>query len=147
MNDAQIVESKIQCVERFYTACMNGEWDQAFKNVSRNVRYQHPGFRRPQGYATLRRHFEGFLQAFPDIQREVLLCFGQGDWVCVEERWWGTNTESFVRPNGRVSPPTRNAVDLSALGVYKVEDDMMTEIRLYEDLFSLRRQLRRRRRR
>ena len=66
---------------------MEQNWDQTFSLVSQAVKYQHPRFKRPQGYTTARCHFEGFLQTFPDIRRDVLLRFGQGNWVCVETRW------------------------------------------------------------
>jgi predicted ester cyclase len=142
MVDTGLLDEKIQCIERFYTACLAHDWDQAFSLVSQAVKYQHPRFKRPQRYTTARRHFEGFLQAFPDIRRDVLLRFCQGNWVCVETRWRGTNTEPFILPNGHSIPPTQNTIDAKDLGVYKIEEGMITEIRLYEDLLSLRRQLR-----
>jgi steroid delta-isomerase-like uncharacterized protein len=147
MSNTRQVEENISCVEQYYAACMDRDWDRAFSAVSRDVTYQHPAFRRPQGHATLRLHFEGFLQAFPDVQRQVVLCFGQGDWVCMETRWSGTNTEPFIRPNGRSTPATNRSLDTTDLGVFKIEEGVITEIRLYEDLLSFRRQLRRRRRR
>jgi steroid delta-isomerase-like uncharacterized protein len=80
-------------------------------------------------------------EAFPDghgtIERECV----DGNTVCFEIRWEGTQTGAMATPDGQELPPSNRRVEVRACQVMEVEGDKIVATRHYFDLMTLLQQL------
>ncbi len=122
------VEENLQKVDAAYEAFNAQDWDGFFELYAESVVFYGPDLPEPlKGRAALRKVFEEFLTAFPDIRSKAERSFGQGDWVCMEYTLTGTHTGPLKGPGGETIPATNEPFRLQGCGVYKFEDGEITE--------------------
>lgn len=94
-----------------------------------------------EGREAVKAWAQGLATAFSDLQWEVTRSFAQDNQVCVEITARGTHNGPLQSPTGKVVPPTNKSVEMHIGGVFTIQDDMVSEVHLYNDLMSLLAQL------
>jgi steroid delta-isomerase-like uncharacterized protein len=89
-----------------------------------------------QGYEGFKQLSMIFRSALPDGQIEIEDLLAEGDKVATRFRLRGTNTGSF-----QGMPPTGKAVDITAMGIFRVEDGRVTDNWVNFDALGLMQQL------
>ena len=132
----------LQLIKTLNNAFNNQDWDHLFENVTESVLYVHPGFPEPvEGIAEVRQYFERVTTMAPNLKNEIVQIIGEGNWICVESIWTGSNTGTVEYADGRKLAPTNKSFHLPVCTLYKIENGKIAEIRVYEDLFSFRNQI------
>lgn len=94
-----------------------------------------------QGREAVRRFLEASNRAFPDTHTEVVRSFGQGDWVCAELIFKGTQQGPLEGPEGDAIPPTNRSVELPFSAVFHMEGGKIAEFHVYYDNLAVLQQL------
>ena len=101
-----------------------------------------PGLPEPlKGRAAIGEYNQNYFTAFPDVHARKERAFGQGDWICYEAVFTGTNTGPFAGPSGQIIPATNKRVQLTGCTVAKVEGGEFTEVHNYYDQLAMMTQL------
>ena len=84
-----------------------------------------------------------FIQGFPDGKLRNMTVIGEGDLIATELVMEGTNTGPLVDATGQMPtiPPTGKKVVIKGAGVFRVQDGLVREVRIYIDNMSLMAQL------
>lgn len=136
------VEENVQIVEEGLEAFNAHDWGRFFSRYHESVVEYAPELTEPvKGVAALRERFENGAEAFPDQRIDGVRTFGQGDWVCLEGVFRGTQTGPFVGPGGRTIPATNKRVELWVALVFKIEAGKVTEEHDYYDNMTFMSQL------
>ena len=136
------VDENIQGVKDGFEAFNAHDWDQFFEVYAESIIYSAPGLPEPlKGLAAWREQIQAFDPAFPDQRFEVVQTFGQGDWVCAETIFTGTNQGPLPVPGGETIPATNKQVRNRAVWVFKIEGGKVTEQRGYFDWLGVMAQL------
>jgi steroid delta-isomerase-like uncharacterized protein len=100
-----------------------------------------PGGVRVEGREAGAGYSAAFLAAFGDVDVDTHLFAEQGELVVEEYTLSATHTGVLRDPDGTEYPPSGRRVTLRVVEVYRVEDGLITENRLYYDPARLARQL------
>jgi steroid delta-isomerase-like uncharacterized protein len=113
------VDANKELVRRFYREAIV-ERDSAACERLLTVDFVHNG--EPRGRAGQRQEVGYFLDAFPDLQHEIELIFGEDELVAAHQRWRGTHGGEFlgVAASGR-------AVEFSSTAILRVRDGLIAE--------------------
>jgi predicted ester cyclase len=85
----------------------------------------------------MREDVDRYVGAFSDVTTEILELFGAGDRVLL---WWRT-TGTHTGPYGDIAPePTGLPVTMEGVDVYRVEGDLVVEVRSFWDAAAVYRQ-------
>jgi ketosteroid isomerase-like protein len=79
--------------------------------------------------------------AAPDRRSSEVVLFAEGDHVVEQARYTGTHTGTWRNSDGAEIPATGNKVDLTFVGVFRVENGKISSIRLYYDQIEVFAQL------
>ncbi len=93
---------------------------------------EHPGL------AEIRPNFEATRVAFPDATLEVVLQFGEGDWVATRVVTRGTNTGPGPAPG---MPPTGKQATWEFLAMHQIQDGRIVKQHSQADVLSVMQQL------
>ena len=106
-----------------------------------DVVYEGPGGGRISGVDDLKEHyFDALVTAAPDRQsRDVFL--SEGDHVVEQARYTATHTGIWRDPNGAEVPATGKKLDFPFIGVFRVQNDKISSIRIYYDQIEVLTQL------
>ncbi|MCK9895512.1 ester cyclase [Frankia sp. AgB32] len=100
-----------------------------------------PGGVRLEGREAGAGYSAAILAAFDDVDVDTHLLAEQGELVVEEYTLTATHTGVLRDPEGTEHPPTGRRVTLRVVEVYRVQDGLVTENRLYYDQARLARQL------
>jgi predicted ester cyclase len=89
-----------------------------------------------QGYEGFKQLTLAFRSAFPGFQTEIEDMLAEGDKVAARLRIRMTNSGSF-----QGMPPTGKAVDVTATGIFRIEDGRVTDNWVNLDMLGLLQQL------
>lgn len=108
-----------ELVRRFYREAIVERDSSACERLL-SVDFVHNGETR--GRAGQRQTVDYFLAAFPDLQHEIELLFGEGDLVAAHQRWAGTHGGEFlgVAATGR-------RVEFTSTAILRVRDGLIAE--------------------
>ena len=84
--------------------------------------------------------YQGWFQAFPDVQGKISNAFASGDTAIVELTWDGTQTGPLVGPAGTI-PPSGKRQKTRATLVLTIDDGKIKEAHHYFDMLSLLQQI------
>jgi steroid delta-isomerase-like uncharacterized protein len=90
----------------------------------------------PQGREGVKRFFEMFRDAFPDVTVEIDELVADGDRVAAATTFTGTHTGELMG-----MPPTGRSVAVTGIDIVRVEDGRIVEHRGLTDIAGLMRQL------
>ena len=93
-----------------------------------------------KGRKAVREFYEGFTNAFPDLDPNAQRRFAQGEWVFVEYAVTGTHSGPLVGA-GQTIPPTHKKITLPNATIYRVQGGKVTEISEYFDQLGFLAQL------
>jgi predicted ester cyclase len=108
-----------ELVRRFYREAIVGRDASACERLL-TIDFVHNGEAR--GRAGQRQEVEYFLAAFPDLEHEIELIFGEDDLVAAHQRWAGTHGGEFlgVAASG-------NRVEFTSTAILRVRDGLIAE--------------------
>ena len=94
-----------------------------------------------KGAVAIRKDFENWFQAFPDVKIKFVNILSEGDTVAVQVEMTGTNTGPLVGPMGTL-PPTNKRINMRGAGFARVNaQDQFIEERRYFDTAGMMAQL------
>lgn len=135
--DSRLAENR-KLIEARYEAVNAHDWDRFQGFYADTITWDDPGLDEPiRGPKAVRERLEAWAAAFPDLEWRLDRLFTQGDLVCAEFTFLGTHEGELAAPGGRTIPATQRAVDLGAVGVYRVRGDRIVESAIYFDLGKL----------
>jgi steroid delta-isomerase-like uncharacterized protein len=119
-----------------------GDRDAWAKLYADDVVYEAPGGQRISGLAELEtKYFDALLTAAPDrLSRDIVL-FADREYVVEQARYVGTHTGVLRNPDGVEVPPTGKTFDFPFVGIFRVQGDKISSIRIYYDQIELLMQL------
>ena len=136
MSDAKMVLE--QAIE-FWNAKERERWAALYAD---DVVYEAPGGARISGLADLKvQYFDALVTAAPDRSSSDVLLIAEGDHVVEQARYTGTHTGPLRNPDGAEIPATGKSFDFPFVGVFRVENGMISSIRIYYDQVELFTQL------
>ncbi len=94
-----------------------------------------------RGRMALRKFVQGYLTAFPDFRVRKERIFGQGDWVCGQFIFEGTNKGPMTGPGGQMVSATNKPLVVKYVVLFKLQDGLITERHEYYDLYGMMTQL------
>ena len=107
-----------------------------------DVVYEGPGGGRISGVDDLKEHyFDALVTAAPDRQSRDVFLLSEGDHVVEQARYTATHTGIWRDPNGAEVPATGKKLDFPFIGVFRVQNDKISSIRIYYDQIELLMQL------
>lgn len=83
------------------------------------------------------------VEGFPDMRLTTTSVISEGNLVCVEQVIEGTHTAPLRDPSGKMPPvpPTGKRVVLKGAVIFRMQDGLVREIRVYNDNMALMAQL------
>ena len=136
------VQDNIKLVKQVYEALNNRDYDGAYSLHSEDhIRYDARWEEPMRGLEPYRKFGEGFMNAFPDFNVEVVRVLGQGDLVCDEHISMGTHTEPMKTQDGETIPPSGNSFKVRSCHIYKIQGGKIVETTVYLDQMTFLSQL------
>jgi predicted ester cyclase len=134
MADAQEVGARF--VEAF-----NAHDEQRIRELSaENEVFEAPGDVRLEGRDATVAYAMSWVNAFGDARIDVHDEHVDGDWVVQEFVFSGTHTGPLLSPSGEI-PPTNRQLRGRGVQIFRVEDDVVVDTRLYFDQVEVLTQL------
>ncbi|OAA27353.1 ketosteroid isomerase-like protein [Frankia sp. EI5c] len=132
----------LHTVERMLAAFEDGDRETVLGLLAENVVMEAPGGARLVGREAALNHSDAFLSAFGDVRVDTDLLVEQGPLVVEEYTLTARHTGPFPVAGGGSITASGNLVTLRIVEVYRVDDCLITENRIYFDETRLLRQLR-----
>ena len=132
--------SKIEIVQSHYANVASGNIEHDREIISKDMIHESLVLGTVKGIDNFLDRVKGFKQSFPDLQFETRTVAESGEFVMVEGVFTGTNNGSMSGPGGTM-PPTGKSVSLPFVDVWKIQNDKITENRIYYDQLSFLGQL------
>lgn len=107
-----------------------------------DVVYEGPGGSHISGLADLKeKYFDALLTAAPDRSSRDVILIAEGDHVVEQARYTGTHTGTWRNPDGAEVPATGKSLDFPFVGVFQVDNDKISAIRIFFDQIEVFTQL------
>jgi steroid delta-isomerase-like uncharacterized protein len=113
------VDANKELVRRFYREAIVERDSSACERLL-TVDFVHNG--EPRGRAGQRQEVDYFLDAFPDLQHEIELIFGEDELVAAHQRWRGSHGGEFLGV-----PASGQAVEFTSTAILRVRDGLIAE--------------------
>lgn len=84
---------------------------------------------------------KGFVTAFPNFKHTTTRCVESGDLISCEGTFSGDNTGPMMMPDGKSMPATKKKVSFGYLGIARIKDNKVAELKVYFDTMNLMMQL------
>lgn len=136
------VAEALDTVRRMLAAFEAGDRETVRGLLAEDVVVEAPGGVRVVGREAAFAHSDAFLSAFDDVEIDTHLLAEQPPLVAEEYTLTARHTGTFTSTAGEPIPPTGNRVTLRIVEIYRVDNGLITENRLYFDETRLLRQLR-----
>lgn len=127
------LEANKELVRRFYAEAINSR-DLGAVDRLLSEDFVHNGEAR--GRAGQRQAVQYFLDAFADLDNEIVLMLAEADLVAAHQRWRGTHDGEFLGVEATGEP-----VEFSSTAVLRIRDGLIAEAWDEADMFSVLRQL------
>ncbi|MCM3884320.1 ester cyclase [Frankia sp. R82] len=131
----------LDTVRRALDAFDGGDVPAALALMHEDLVVEAPGGVRVEGREAGADYSAAFLAAFGDVDVDTHILAEQGQLVVEEYTLTATHTGVLRDPDGTEFPPSGRRITLRVVEVYRVEDGLITENRLYYDQTRLARQL------
>jgi predicted ester cyclase len=120
-------------METFWKHFEHGEIDRIVAElVTTDVEFVMPGAPRLRGAAQVRKLWEAWRAAFPDMRHETVHAIEDGDTYAAETRFAGTHTGTLHGARGEV-PPTGRVVKWESADIVRFEGGKIASWRVYND--------------
>lgn len=125
--------------EQAYAAMAAGELDGMTKLCSPNCELHDLGMTM-HGPEQIHAYMQAIFQAFPDMRIAVRRLVEDGNSVAAEVRFTGTHSGPLAMPSGEV-PASGRSIDVEAADFLTIENQQITEWRVYLDSMIFMQQL------
>jgi steroid delta-isomerase-like uncharacterized protein len=113
------------------------DWARFKETLAKDVVYDEVGTGRLiKGADAWTEAYQGWIEAFPDVQGKISAVHAAGDTATVELTWDGTQTGPLVTPNGTI-PASGKRQQTRASLVMTFDGDAIKEAHHYFDMVSL----------
>jgi steroid delta-isomerase-like uncharacterized protein len=140
------VRENLRLIQARYEAVNAHDLDRFESFYAGSITWHDPGLSAPiKGPRAVRKRLKTLTTAFPDLQWKLERLFGQGENVCAEFTFVGTQRGELPDNVGKETLPASNkAVQLRAVGIYVVRENKIVDSRIYFDFGNLRAQIQKR---
>ena len=121
------VEENLRLIDRMVTSLNARDWDRFSESFAKSVLVHEPGARPTRGRDPIVESFKVFVSCFPDARIRKVRSFGQGDWICIEVVFYGTNKGSPIWSDGLTIRPTNKTAEIEIVVVAKIQGSKITE--------------------
>ncbi len=138
------VDENLRLMKTLDDAWNARDWDTFKKRHAETVAVYWPGQPEPtRGRQAHHKEAVEFFKAFDNRldNNPYKILFGHGDYTCSVARWTGTNTGTFMGPDGRMIPATNNKFELEFCTVAHWKNGEILEEKLFYDHLGLLKQL------
>jgi predicted ester cyclase len=134
LTDSRILATKL-------SAAFNAHDANAIKSlIAPNAKLSAPGDVRLEGREAVAGYAINWLTAFPDARMTTKNEIVSGPWTVLEYTFEGTHRAPLAGPMGEIPATNKKVVD-QGVQVFKFENDLVVEARLYFDMVQLLTQL------
>ena len=127
-----------------YDAVNAHDFDRFKSFYGDSIVWNDPGLAKAvKGPTAVRNRLKALTESFPDLQWKLGRIFSQGDDVCAEFTFTGTQKGALRDPRAKTNLRASNRrVRIPAVGVYTVRDNRIVDSKIYFDFGALISQLR-----
>jgi steroid delta-isomerase-like uncharacterized protein len=103
-----------------------------------SIVWHDPGLRRPiKGPRAVGQRLRTLTTAVPDLKWKLDKLFGQGQHVCAQFTFTGTQKGDLTNSRGEIIAASGKTIRIQAVGVYTISRGKIVDSRIYMDLSSL----------
>ena len=135
------VKEDSHLIDGMVTSLNARDWDKFSERFAKSVLVYEPGAEPSRGSEAIVESFQVFVSAFPDAQVTKVRSFGQGDWICVEVVFHGTNKGPLTFSDGKTIRPTNKAARVEIAVVAEIQNGKITTYHEYWDRLGMFAQL------
>lgn len=129
-----------QAVKDFIDAFNAHDERRIREGYAEHVVFEAPGGVRVEGPDAATEFAMSFIRAFPDVRLTIRTLFESDGWVAYEGEFEGTHQNTLEGPGGSI-PATNRRVTGRAVEILRIENEKVTEERLYFDQLDFLTQL------
>jgi predicted ester cyclase len=130
----------LDVVTRFYDRYNDDDFEGATALFKPDVRAYDPAAGTMEGIEAWLAYNAVFKTAVPDGRLELDSAVEEGPQVVIQGRYTGTHTGPLASPEGEI-PPTGRPIELHFADLFRLEDGLVAEHRVYYDQMELLGQL------
>ena len=135
------VKENLRLIDKIVTNLNARDWDRFSEGFAKSVLVHEPGAKPTRGREPIVESFRVFFSCFPDAQIKKVRSFGQGDWICIEVVFQGTNKGPLTFSDGKTVRPTNKAARVEIAVVAEIQDGKITVYHEYWDRLGMFAQL------
>ena len=136
------VKDNLKLIRARYEAVNSHDFEKFQSFYDKSIVWDDPGLGKAvKGPVAVRRRLEGLTASFPDLKWKLGRIFSEGEHVCAEFTFTGTQRGHLVDNRGRKISASNQRIRVPAVGVYTVRGNKIVDSKIYFDFGVLSQQL------